>query len=82
MPGCRWDRAHPVLAPPPQDAAVGRQKAVYCDHTSVRAIGGTRDRHPQDLEDPDQAALLPRHATTMVQAVLVLHAVEADRHPR
>ncbi len=36
-----------------------RQKAVNRAHAKIRARGGTSDRHPQDLEGPGQAALLP-----------------------
>jgi hypothetical protein len=59
-----------------------RQKAVNRSHARIRALGETRHRHPQDLEIPAQAAVLPRRATAIVQAILVLHHVEANRYPR
>ena len=42
----------------------------------------TRDRHPQDLEDPGKLRRCPRRATTIVQAILVLHHVEDQPLPR
>lgn len=51
-------------------AAEGREQGPRPDPLLRR----TRRRHPQDLENLDQAALRPQ-PTAMVQAILVLHRV-------
>ncbi len=67
---------HPVQASPlPAEAvppAEGREQGPRPNPRPRR----TRRRHPQDLESPDQTALLPVRTTTIVQAILALHHVE------
>ncbi len=57
------------------------QKAVNRAHARIRARRAGRG-HPHGLDDPDHAALLPRRATAVVAAILVLHHVETSRYPR
>ena len=59
-----------------------RQKAVNRDHARVRAIGERAIATLKTWKILTKLRCCPRHATTMVQAILVLHAVEADRYPR
>jgi hypothetical protein len=59
-----------------------RQKAVNRAHARVRALGERAIATLKTWKILVKLRCCPRRATAIVHAILVLHHVEADRHPR
>jgi hypothetical protein len=59
-----------------------RQKAVNRAHARIRALGERAIATLKTWKILVKLRCCPHRATTLVQAILVLHRVETDRHPR
>lgn len=59
-----------------------RQKAVNRSHARIRGIGERAVATLKYWKILTKLRCCPRRATAIVQAILVLHAIEADRYPR
>ncbi|MFI6333133.1 transposase family protein, partial [Micromonospora chersina] len=58
-----------------------RQKTVNRTHARIRARGERAIATPKTWKILAKLRCCPRRATTIVQAILLLHHVETDRHP-
>jgi hypothetical protein len=59
-----------------------RQKAVNRDHARIRALGERAVATLKTWKVLVKLRCCPRRATAVVQAIVALHHVEADRYPR
>jgi hypothetical protein len=59
-----------------------RQKAANRSHARIRGVGERAVATLKGWKILTKLRCCPRRATTIVQAILVLHAAEADRYPR
>jgi hypothetical protein len=59
-----------------------RQKTVNRHHTKIRAVGERAVATLKGWKILTKLRCCPRHATTVVQAILVLQAAEDARYPR
>ncbi len=59
-----------------------RQKAINRDHARIRALGERAVATLKTWKILAKLRCCPRRATAIVQAILALHHVETDRHPR
>jgi hypothetical protein len=66
----------------PRPALSRRQKDVNRSHARVRALGERAVATLKTWKVLTRLRCCPRRATVIVQAILALHAVEADRYPR
>jgi hypothetical protein len=75
-----WQCAHPFKRRRFRPKLSRRQKAVNRAHAKIRARGERAIATPKTWKILVKSRCCPRRATAIVQAILVLHHVEADRY--